>query len=216
MFEACICLYINIFNKPKNPHAMKKELLFVFFLFLCISLKSQIQVSSTGHIGLGTTASTNYSLVSAGTNYFTDCLSIGETPDLNYKLKVNGNSYFNGYLGLGVAPNLDYRLNLSGNSYFSGTSRFVGNTFISGGNLNLSGSFSLTNPNECVSLSVASSSIHAPCAVFTSPSNYYSQAIVHISGGNGNHYGLYVGGDAYSTGSWIGSDSQLKKNISTF
>ncbi|MDD3430397.1 MAG: tail fiber domain-containing protein [Bacteroidales bacterium] len=145
-----------------------------FLIFILVSvlfpINAQIQVNSSGHIGLSATANSSYNLVSSGSNYFTDYLGINCVPDVNYKLKLAGRSLFSGQL-------------------------------------------TVSNPTDDVTFYAISNSMHAPCAVFTSPSTYYSQAIVYISGGNGTHYGLYVSGDAFSTGSWTGSDLLLKKNI---
>ena len=150
---------------------MKNIFLLISILISALfPINAQIQINSSGHIGLSTTASSSYSLVSSGSNYFTDYLGINCVPDINYKLKLVGRSLFSGQL-------------------------------------------TVSNPADAVTLYAISNSMHAPCAVFTSPSTYYSQAIVYISGGDGTHYGLYVSGDAFSTGSWTGSDLQLKKNI---
>jgi hypothetical protein len=193
---------------------MKKITVISMMLLSFFIVKAQIQVNSSGHVGLSASASSSYNLVSSGSSYFTDYIGIGDTPDSNYKLKVNGNSYLTGYLGLGTTPNTSYRLNLSGDSYFSGTSRFVGNTYLSGGNGYLSGDLYITGTTDGgPTLHVTSSSEHTPCAAFTGSSSFDGPYVVHISG-NAYNYDLYVDGDAYSTGSWVGSDLQLKKNIS--
>lgn len=193
---------------------MKKIALTSLMLLSLLVVKSQIQVSSSGHIGLGTSASTSYNLISGGSNYFTDYIGIGDTPDSNYKLKVNGNSYLSGYLGIGTTPSSTYRLNLSGDSYFSGTTRLVGNTYFSGGNGYLSGDFNITGTSDGgPTLHVVSSSEHTPCAAFTGSATFDGPYVVSITG-DAYNYSLYVEGDSYTTGSWVGSDIQLKKNIS--
>lgn len=193
---------------------MKKIALTSLMLLSLLVVKSQIQVSSSGHIGFGTSASTSYNLVSGGSNYFTDYIGIGDTPDSNYKLKVNGNSYLSGYLGIGTTPSSTYRLNLSGDSYFSGTTRLVGNTYLSGGNGYISGNLNITGSTDGPSLDVYSTSIHTPSARFRSVDGFYGPYVVQIYNTPSCNYALGIEGDAYATGYWNRSDIQLKKNIS--
>lgn len=93
-----------------------------------------------------------------------------------------------GNVGIGTSANSTYKFNLLGSSYFSG-----GNTHITDG---LSISTSLSAPSTFV---IANSS--------------YPGMVLTAGGSFNSIYMLSVGGDAYSTGSWVSSDLQLKDNV---
>ncbi|MGE5394295.1 MAG: tail fiber domain-containing protein [Candidatus Saccharibacteria bacterium] len=98
-----------------------------------------------------------------------------------------------GYVGIGTTPSSSYRLKVGGSSYFSGSSTFNGNsTFnypvvISG------------PPATSPFLVVSGSTGSAPTVLIT---------------GTTTGYILSINGNALATGgTWQGSDSKLKKNI---
>ena len=94
-----------------------------------------------------------------------------------------------GNVGIGTNANSTYKFNLLGSSYFSG-----GSTYITDG-------------------VTVSTSISGPTSFVLANSNY--PALVLNAGSSYNStYMLWSGGDAYSTGSWVSSDLQLKNNIS--
>lgn len=93
-----------------------------------------------------------------------------------------------GNVGVGTNASSTYKFNLSGSSYFGG-----GVTYINDG---LMLSTAISGPTSFVT---ANSSF--PGLVLTTGSSYSST------------YLLWVGGDAYSSGSWISSDLELKKNM---
>ena len=118
---------------------MKKISLLLFTLAISIVINAQIQVISSGNVGIGTTAS------------------------------------------------LSYKFNLSGSSYFGG---------------------GVTNINDGLMLST---SLYGPTSYILANSSF--PGLVLNSGNSYNStYMLWVGGDCYSSGSWISSDFELKKN----
>ena len=120
---------------------MKKIILFFSVLIFACILNAQIQVISSGNVGIGTNA------------------------------------------------NSTYKFNLLGSCYFSG-----GHTYFTDG---LTLSTTIGGPTSFV---IANSSY--PGMALTSGSSYNSM------------YMLWAGGDAFSIGSWVSSDLQLKNNIS--
>jgi len=69
---------------------MKKLLFFAAALILSQLVNAQIEMNSSGSVGLGI------------------------TPNSSYKLYVNGDSYLNSHVGIGVAPDADYKLGVTG------------------------------------------------------------------------------------------------------
>lgn len=101
------------------------------------------------------------------------------------KLNTSGN------LGLGTDPNSTHRLNLLGNSLFEGTNTLNGFARINGVTIHSGPTFHLTAQNTY------------PGVVLSAGSSFNCL------------YLLCVEGDAFSSGSWVGSDLLLKKDIST-
>ncbi len=124
-------------------------------------------------------------------------IGLGTSATTTDKVKSNGTNYLDGYLGIGTPPNTSYRLNLAGDSYFNGTSNFVGNSNFSVGNMVIDG------PGE----------EGYGCAFHLTAGNGYPGMFLSSSETFTCSYLLVVDGEAISTGSWTGSDLQLKKNI---
>lgn len=105
---------------------MRTHALLLLLLLAASILEAQIQVNSTGNIGLGTNATTTDKVTLSGKSYLNGYLGIGIAPSTSYRLALSGNSYFagdthlNGNLSVGTTPSTLYKLNLTGNSYLNG------------------------------------------------------------------------------------------------
>lgn len=98
-----------------------------------------------------------------------------------------------GYTGIGTAPSSSYNLKVGGSSYFSGSSYF--------------------NANSSFYYPVAISGPPATSPFLVVSGSTGSAPNVLITGTTTGGYILSINGNAYATGSWLGSDSKLKKNI---
>jgi hypothetical protein len=124
-----------------------KMLLITCFVVLSFGVMAQIQINSSGYVG------------------------IGATPNSSYRLNVGGSSYFNG------------------SSWFNAISSFNYPVYISG------------PPAASPFLVVSGSTGSAPTVIIS---------------GTTTSYILSINGNAYAAGgTWLGSDSNLKKNISS-
>ena len=105
---------------------MKKLLFFaIVMIAFCQMAFSQIEVNSTGQVGIGVAPNSNYRLsVGTGSTYINGNLGLGVAPHSTHRFYVSGDSYLSGYVGLGVAPSTSYRLNVNGTSNFSGVATF--------------------------------------------------------------------------------------------
>jgi len=174
----------------KIPIKIKKKMkklsfLISFAITLNFSLFSQIQMNSSGNLGLGTTPSETYKFYTNGESYFgggdiylNDEVGIGVTPDPNYKLKVSGSTYFSGgniYLndkvGIGVIPHPNYKLRVSGSTYFGGGSTYL-STYVGIG----------ATPNTSYKLSVGGNTyINGYTGIGATPSSTYRLRVSGIS-----------------------------------
>ncbi|MFA6401773.1 MAG: tail fiber domain-containing protein [Salinivirgaceae bacterium] len=82
-------------------------------------VNAQIEMNSSGSVGLGITPNSSYKLYVNGYSYLNSNVGIGVAPSSSYKLYVNGYSYLNSSVGIGVAPSSSYKLYVNGDSYLN-------------------------------------------------------------------------------------------------
>ncbi len=89
---------------------MKKLLVFgIALVAINLSLKAQIEMNSSGNVGIGNTPNSSYKLYVNGQSYFSSFVGIGASPSSPYFLKVGGGFLFynNGYPAI-EAKGIDY------------------------------------------------------------------------------------------------------------
>jgi len=137
-----IQLYINfkyfIINL-KNLSIMKKLIFIASMVILCNLSDAQINMNSSGYVGIGGSPSGSNRLYVNGSTYLNSYVGIGINPSSSYKLYVNGNTYLSSYVGIGVAPSNSYKLHVSNGDTYLNSNVGIGVTPSSSYKLNVEG-----------------------------------------------------------------------------
>jgi len=108
-----------------TDNKVKRTALAIFFIAITWHTFCQVDINSSGNVGIGGVTSPIAKLHVLGNGYFTGNMSLGMT-STTYRLNVNGQSYLDGNVGISTTPNSDYKLNVNGPSLFNGSVLFKG------------------------------------------------------------------------------------------